>query len=179
MSHITGVATNLFCARFYRHMVNTNVSCGKLLSGCCCWALAPFAVCFAVFWMAMRKSGRGTCVSLLFGVLWVLFVFDLPHCMWPIVSMWNFLFYRFFSCKDRALVRDRPYQRKKKVDCWLFCVGGCGLLVVLVAGCLFSCWLLWLLVVASCLLFLVGCWFVGCWLFLLCWLLVWFVLVVG
>ena len=26
----------------------------------------------------------------------------------------SFLTYSFFSCKDRALERDRPYQRKKK-----------------------------------------------------------------
>ena len=27
----------------------------------------------------------------------------------------SFLTYSFFSCKDRALERDRPYQRKKKL----------------------------------------------------------------
>ena len=33
----------------------------------------------------------------------------------------SFLTNSFFSCKDRALERDRPYQRKKERWCWCGC----------------------------------------------------------
>ena len=119
MSHITGVATNLFCAHFYRHS-------GKRHSGkhhCVLWQtfcvgvvvvgplpLLLFALLFSGWRCANLAGGLACrCFLVFFG-----FCSDLPHCMWPIVSMWNFLFYRFFSCKDRALERDRPYQREKK-----------------------------------------------------------------
>ena len=39
--------------------VFTTVSLANLFCGCFCWALAPFAVCFAVLWMVRRKSGWG------------------------------------------------------------------------------------------------------------------------
>ena len=88
-------------------------SCG--FSG---WALTPFAVCFAVFWMVRRKSGWGICVlPCVFLVCFLVVVICLVACdhLRPCNS---FLTYSFFSCKDRALERDRPYQRGKK-NAWL------------------------------------------------------------
>ena len=40
------------------------------------------------------------------------FVFDLPYYMTTGVNV-DFISNCFFTCKDRALERDRPYQRKK------------------------------------------------------------------
>ena len=66
--------------------VFTTVSLANLC-GCFCWALAPFAVCFAVLWMVRRKSGWGICVlPFVFGGLCFGF-YDLPRCMRPPVSM--------------------------------------------------------------------------------------------
>jgi hypothetical protein len=49
-------------------------------------------------------------------------VVDLPCYMTTGVNV-DFILNCFFTCKDRALERDRPYQRKKKswrrVDAWL------------------------------------------------------------
>ena len=61
------------------------------------------------------------------------------------------------------------------VDCWL-CVGGCGLLVVLVVDCFFGWWFgFWLLLLVCCFLLVVGLLVVGCFGCVGCW----FVLVVG
>ena len=83
------------------------------LCGCFCWALAPFAVCFAVFLMVRRKSGWGSASCLVPLVVCVLvFMICQAACdhLCPCRSFLN----SFFSCKDRASERDRPYQRKKK-----------------------------------------------------------------
>ena len=67
--------------------VFTTVSLANLFCGCFCWALAPFAVCFAVLWVVRRKSGWGICVlPSVFGGLCFGF-YDLPRCMLPPVSM--------------------------------------------------------------------------------------------
>ena len=81
----------------------------------------PVRCLLCCFWMVRRKSGWGICVlpcgfGLCFGFG------DLPSCMWPTASMLQFLTYSFFSCKDRALERDRPNQRKKKHLPFLFCL---------------------------------------------------------
>ena len=62
--------------------------------------------------MVRRKSGGD--LRLAFGlVICVLVLCDLPFFMRPPVAMLKFLDYSFFSCKDRALERDRPNQRKR------------------------------------------------------------------
>ena len=98
--------------------VFTTVSLANLFCGCFCWALAPFAVCFAVLWMVRRKSGWGICVlpSCLFcGCLVCVLVVMICHVSCDhLCPCWSFLDHSFFSCKDRALERDRPYQRKNK-----------------------------------------------------------------
>ena len=48
--------------------------------------------------------------------LCLLFVVDLPCYMTTGVNV-DFISNCFFTCKDRALERDRPYLRKKKVVC--------------------------------------------------------------
>ena len=91
----------------------TTVSVANLFCGCFCWVLAPFAVCFAVLWMVRRKSGWGICVlPFVFGGCDVVFMICLAACG-HLCPCRCFLDYSFFSCKDRAFERDRPYQRKK------------------------------------------------------------------
>ena len=59
--------------------------------------------------MVRRKSGWGICVlPFVFGGLCFGFD-DLPRCCVHVEVFLNC----FFSCKDRALERDRPYERKK------------------------------------------------------------------
>ena len=83
------VATHSFAASFESvatQWVFTTVS-WQIFCGCFCWALAPFAVCFAVLLMVRRKSGWGICVlPCVFGGLCFGF-YDLPSCMRPPVSM--------------------------------------------------------------------------------------------
>ena len=94
--------------------VFTTVSLANLFCGCFCWALAPFAVCFAVLWLVRRKSGWGICVlPFVFGGLCLVFMICHAACD-HLCPCRSFLNNSFFSCKDRALERDRPYQREKK-----------------------------------------------------------------
>ena len=94
------------------HWVFTTVS-WQIFCGCFCWALAPFAVCFAVLLMVRRKSGWGICVlPCVFGGLCFGFMICQAACD-HLCPCRSFLNNSFFSCKDRALERDRPYQRKK------------------------------------------------------------------
>ena len=90
----------------------------QIFCGFSCWALAPLAVCFAVFRMVRRKSGWGICVlpCFCFFVCWLFFWlwFAKPHDHRRPCS--SFLTNSFVSCKDRALERDRPDRRKKKLS---------------------------------------------------------------
>ena len=113
------VGTNSFAACFW-------VSCdtvgfyhcvlGKslfLFCGCFCWALAAFAVCFAVLGMVRRKCGWGICVLPFFVRLVCGLVVMICHISCDhLCPCWSF-FNSFFSCKDRAWERNRPHQRKK------------------------------------------------------------------
>ena len=83
------------------------------------WALTPFAVCFAVFWMVRRKSGWEICVLPCLFVCFLAVVICLVACD-HLRPCNNFLTYSFFSCKNRALERDRPNQKKKL---WCFVLG--------------------------------------------------------
>ena len=87
---------------------------GKSFVVVSCWALAPLAVCFAVFLTVRRKSGWGICVLPWF--CWLVFLVCLicqASCdhQRPCRS---FLTNCLVSYKDRALERDRPHRRKKK-----------------------------------------------------------------
>ena len=71
-----------------------------------------FLLCFSAGWRNANLAGRSAC-RLFFGCFCVLFwVFDLPCYMTTGVNV-EFISNCFFTCKDRALERDRPYQRKK------------------------------------------------------------------
>ena len=73
-----------------------------------------FLLCFSAGWRNANLAGGSAC-RLLFGCFCVLFwVFDLPCYMTTGVHV-EFISNCFFTCKDRALERDRPYQKKKKV----------------------------------------------------------------
>ena len=93
----------------------------------CSWLFllgpAPFAVllCFSA-WMAKRISGWGICVSpfVVFSFVVVCAV-DLPFYMTTGVNV-DMILNCFFTCKDPASERDRPYQRKKKLMAWRACV---------------------------------------------------------
>ena len=83
-------------------------------------ALAPLAVCFAVFSMVRRKSGWGICVLPFVLVFRCLVSYDLSYFMRPPVSMLKFLDDSFFSCKDRALSvigRTRGKKRGQGSKC--------------------------------------------------------------
>ena len=72
--------------------------------------------CSALFlcWMAKRISGWGICVSPFVVFLFVVVcAVDLPFYMTTGVNV-DVMLNCFFTCKDRASERDRPYQRKKK-----------------------------------------------------------------
>ena len=73
-----------------------------------------FLLCFSAGWRNANLAGGSAC-RLLFGCFCVLFwVFDLPCYMTTGVHVEFFISNRFFTCKDRALERDRPYQKEKK-----------------------------------------------------------------
>ena len=86
----------------------------------CSWLFllgpAPFAVCFASLLDGETHIWLG---DLRFAFCVVVFVFcsvfDLPCYMTTGVNV-DFISNCFFTCKDRALERDRPYQRKKKLS---------------------------------------------------------------
>jgi hypothetical protein len=64
--------------------------------------------------MAKRISGWGICVSPFVVFLFVVVcAVDLPFYMTTGVNV-DVILNCFFTCKDRASERDRPYQRKKK-----------------------------------------------------------------
>ena len=74
---------------------------------------APFAFALLLCWMAKRISGWGSAFRLLSGCFCVLFCFDLACYMTKGVNV-DFISNCFFTCKDRALERDRPYQGEKE-----------------------------------------------------------------
>ena len=74
----------------------------------------PFAFCFASLLDGETHIWLGGSAFRPFVWLFLCFrsVFDLPCYMTTVVNV-DFIS-NFFTCKDRALERDRPYQRKKK-----------------------------------------------------------------
>ena len=110
------VATNSFGASFceLRH---------SGFSPLCPWQIlfvvvfvGPCPVCFSALflcWMAKRISGWGICVSPFVVLFVVVCAVDLPSYMTTGVNV-DVILNCFFSCKDRASERDRPYQREKK-----------------------------------------------------------------
>ena len=87
------------------------------MANLCSWLFllgpAPFAFCFASLLDGETHIWLG---DLRFAFCLVVFVFcsvfDLPCYMTTGVNV-DFISNCFFTCKDRALERDRPYQRKK------------------------------------------------------------------
>ena len=69
-----------------------------------------FALLSFGWWDANLAGGSASCLVFLVCVLVVLIC--QAACDHRLCN--SFLTYSFFSCKDRALERDRPYQRKKK-----------------------------------------------------------------
>ena len=66
--------------------------------------------------MAKRISGWGICVSPFVVFLFVVVcAVDLPFYMTTGVNI-DVILNCFFTCKDRASERDRPYQRKKGTE---------------------------------------------------------------
>ena len=86
------------------------------MANLCSWLFllgpAPFAFCFASLLDGETQIWLG---DLRFAFCVVVFVFcsvfDLPCYMTTGVNV-DFISNCFFTCKDRALERDRPYQRK-------------------------------------------------------------------
>ena len=85
----------------------------------CSWlfllGLAPFAFCFACLLDGETQIWLG---DLRVAFWLVVFVscsgfYDLPRYMTTCVHV-EFISKCFFTCKDRALERDRPYRRQKK-----------------------------------------------------------------
>ena len=70
-----------------------------------------FALLSSGWWDANLAGGSASCLVFLVCVLVVVICLVACDHLRPCNS---FLTYSFFSCKDRALERDRPYQRKKK-----------------------------------------------------------------
>ena len=80
----------MFLSLVATQWVFTTVSLANLFCGCFCWALAPFAVCFAFLGMVRRKSGWGICVlPFVCGVL-SFGVYNLSIRMRPPVSILKF-----------------------------------------------------------------------------------------
>ena len=86
----------------------------------CSWlfllGLAPFAFCFACLLDGETQIWLG---DLRVAFWLVVFVscsgfYDLPRYMTTCVHV-EFISKCFFTCKDRALERDRPYRRQKKI----------------------------------------------------------------
>ena len=92
----------------------TTVSMANPVRGCFCWALPRLLFCFvslldgeAHFWLGDLRFAF--CVFLFVVVCDV----DLPSYMTTGVNV-DVILNCFFTCKDRASERDRPYRRKKK-----------------------------------------------------------------
>ena len=116
MSHLTGWQP-------IRLLHNFELRHGGFIPLCpwhlCSWlfllGLAPFAFCFACLLDDERQIWLG---DLRVAFWLVVFVscsgfYDLPCYMTTCVHV-EFISNCFFTCKDRALERDRPYRRKKK-----------------------------------------------------------------
>ena len=104
--------------------VFTTVSLADLFCGCFCWALAPFAVCFAVLWMVRRKSGWGICVLPCVFCFGLCFGFMICHATCDhLCPCRSFLNYSFFSCKDRAL-EAVPEEKNDSGSFWSENFGG-------------------------------------------------------
>ena len=71
-----------------------------------------FLLCFSAGWRSAYLAG-GSAFRLLWFVFVVFCAVDLPSYMTTGVNV-DVILNCFFSCKDRASERDRPYQRKKK-----------------------------------------------------------------
>ena len=97
---------------------------GKSLSVVVFVGPCPFCclLCFSAGWRNAYLAGGSAFRLLWCFCLWLFCVVDLPYYMTTGVNV-DFILNCFFTCKDRALERDRPYQRKKKswrrVDAWL------------------------------------------------------------
>ena len=122
------VATNSFGAFSWdaTQWLFTTVSMANLCSWLFLLGPAPFAVCFASLLDDETHIWLGD-LRFAFCVVVFAFVFlfvDLPCYMTTGVNV-DFISNCFFTCKDRALERDRPYQRKKKnltsVVRWIHC----------------------------------------------------------
>ena len=70
-----------------------------------------FLLCFSAGWRSAYLAGGSALRPLRF-VFVVFCAFDLPTYMTTGVHV-DVILNGFFSCKDRASERDRPYQRKK------------------------------------------------------------------
>ena len=110
------VATNSFGAFSWvaTQWLFTTVS----MANPCSWLFllgpAPFAVCFASLLDGETHIWLGDLRFAFCVVVFVIcFVFDLPCYMTTGVNV-DFISNCFFTCKDRALERDRPYQGEKK-----------------------------------------------------------------
>ena len=90
--------------------------------------LSLFALLSFGWWDANLAGGSASCLSF-FGLVCGLVVMICHVSCDHLCPCWSFLDHSFFSCKDRALERDRPYQEGKKMFClflgfWclLFCL---------------------------------------------------------
>ena len=72
-----------------------------------------FLLCFSAGWRNANLAGGSAFRPLRF-VFVVFCAIDLPSYMTTGVHV-DVILTCFFTCKDRALERDRPYQRKKKI----------------------------------------------------------------
>ena len=88
------------------------------MANLCSWLFllgpVPFVVCFSSLLHGETHIWLGDLRFAFCVVVFVIcFVFDLPCYMTTGVNV-DFISNCFFTCKDRALGRDRPHQRKKE-----------------------------------------------------------------
>ena len=118
------VATNSFAACFwvcsdtvgFYHCVFGKSFLWSFLLGSCpfrCLLRCPFGR-----WDANLAGGSASCLFV--GVFCVLVFMICQYACDHLCPCCSFLDYSLFSCKDRALERDWPYQRKK--DVWRWCL---------------------------------------------------------
>ena len=86
-----------------------------LVRGCFCWALPRLLFCFVSLLDGEAHIWLGDlCLAFCVFLFVVVCAVDLPFYMTTGVNV-DVILNCFFTCKDRASERDRPYQRKKKL----------------------------------------------------------------
>ena len=109
--------------------------------------LSLFALLSLGWWDANLAGGSASC--LLVVVFCVLVFMICQFACDHLCPCWSFLDNSLFSCKDRALERDRPYRRKKNwssLSSWQLCQSWTATLTCHGLSCSFPCPWTWVVV---------------------------------